>query len=412
MTRRLLTSAMMLLTMSLAFVACSEDEPVVTTPVQVTLNMPLGAEDATLHNAVATLTNIQSGVKYTVTAFHSVASQADNTLQYAGTTTIPVGNYNVDVEGQITYTIDGTATTAHVKATSQAYVAPDNNNVAITLNTYNAQDGFVIEELYYTSSPNEKGTNYSYDQYVKITNNSDQILYADSLAFIESSFLTSTKHDYTPDIMDQAFSADAIYMIPGTGKDHPVKPGESLILAINAENHSLKSADYIDLSAADFEFYDESSVTSSQDIDNPNVPNLDKWYAATSSVFILHTQGYKTYVLAKMNTDKAAFLENNRYDVTYLFVFGDLSKEMVVADNYKIPNSWIVDAVNLGDNDKWEWNLTAPSLDAGYTFVSTAEDFKSRFGKAICRKRMVNGKLQDTNNSTNDFEIIIPSLKK
>lgn len=62
--------------------------------------------------------------------------------------------------------------------------------------------------------------------------------------------------------------ARLIYQFPGTGRSHPLGPGQTVVLATDAINH----ADYIegglDLSGADFEFL------GTNDIDNPAVPNL------------------------------------------------------------------------------------------------------------------------------------------
>lgn len=61
--------------------------------------------------------------------------------------------------------------------------------------------------------------------------------------------------------MEQGFSVDFIFVIPGSGQDHPVQPGESLLLALDASNHTEANPNSFDLSVADFEFYDESIRT-------------------------------------------------------------------------------------------------------------------------------------------------------
>lgn len=44
------------------------------------------------------------------------------------------------------------------------------------------------------------------------------------------------------------------------------------------------------------------------------------------------------------------------------------------------------------------------SLDAGYAWCGTADGDAYRFGKSVIRKTGSDGKLIDSNNSTNDFE--------
>ena len=63
---------------------------------------------------------------------------------------------------------------------------------------------------------------YSGDQYIKIYNNSDSVLYADGLVILESAFNTAQQYEYTPDIMSQAMAVQCVYVIPGNGKDYPV----------------------------------------------------------------------------------------------------------------------------------------------------------------------------------------------
>ena len=83
----------------------------------------------------------------------------------------------------------------------------------------------------------------------------------------------------------------------------------------------------------------------------------------------------------------------------------------------KIPNNWIVDAVNLSTQSGFEWIVTSSSLDSGWTYVAKDEGDASRYGKSVRRKVLSenNGKpiFKDTNNSTEDFEILTtPTLKK
>lgn len=399
MNKKILMSIMMLLTVFTTLISCKDDDK--TDPVaqqSVTLQMPLNLTDATLQRATATFTNVQTSQTFVVTAFTKSGNN------YVATTVLPVGTYNVTVDGIIAYTVDGTQTTSHVKAQTQNVVVQESGsqpgNVSLALNTYTAKEGFVISEIFFTGNLTPEGKQYFSDQYIKVTNNTSETLYADSLAIVESAFNSATKRDYTPNIMSQAMSVDAIYMIPGNGKSVTVQPGKSLLLALNGINHKEKCATSYDLSKADFEFYDVSTNTVT-DVDNQSVPNLDKWYCYTKSIFVLHNGGNKTYALVKMQGSKEDFLKNNFYTATYQFVFGGTSKTMK-EEAYKIPNSWVVDAVNLGIQGTYEWNVISAALDAGWTYCSEKRSDKTRYGKSVIRK-MENGKYVDTNNSTNDF---------
>jgi hypothetical protein len=107
--------------------------------------------------------------------------------------------------------------------------------------------------------------------------------------------------------------------------------------------------------------------------------------------------------IAEMTTDKEDWLANYVYDAEYLFVFGDFSKTMTKKGIYKVPNSWILDGVNLSVESVREWNVLDASIDAGWTYCGKVDRDETRFNKSVIRKQDANGKYIDTNNSTNDF---------
>jgi len=53
------------------------------------------------------------------------------------------------------------------------------------------------------------------------------------------------------------------------------------------------------------------------------------------------------------------------------------------------------------------------SIDSGYTGCGKIDQDPDKYGKSVLRKKNENGKLIDTNNSTNDFtRDSTPSLKR
>jgi len=387
----------------LAFTSCNDEEEVTpvaqTAKYAVTLDLPLSVENPVLTAATATLTNVATKEKHTATNFR----KADG--QYADTLTLPVGTYNVDVQGTVSYTVDGTPVTSDVKASREnvsVLASDEGQSVTLALNTFRAQDGLVISEIFFTGTLTPEGKQYSDDQYFKIGNNSDSTIYLDGLAIVESAFLTVDKQSYTPDIMDRAMSVDAVYCIPGSGKEHPLAPGEETLIALNAKNHKEFNSQSMDLSAADFEFYDESENPSYTDEDNPNVPNMVNWYDYSASYFGLHNRGFKSYAIGRPSVDVETFMKDYLYTYTYVFTYGEYSFDMD-GEAYKFPNEWIIDAVNLSIESDFQWTVTSAALDAGWTHCGSVDKDQSRYGKAVVRKK--NGtKWVDTNNSTNDFE--------
>ena len=76
---------------------------------------------------------------------------------------------------------------------------------------------------------------------------------------------------------------------------------------------------------------------------------------------------------------------------------------MDVTNAYLVPNSWVLDAVNLIVEEVFYTLSFDTSLDAGYTYCGTTDLDPERYGKAVIRKKDGNGYLVDTNNSASDF---------
>ena len=401
MKKLFLKSIVMMLTATLFLTSCSGDDPIPVIPTAtVTLEIPANLENAVLSGAVATLTNVQTkqATKVEGSKFLKDGNNYKVMLNY-----LEAGTYNVTVNGHLDFTLKGVAGQKDFEVSSENVVLNETTTaLKMTVSTFTAQGGFVISEIFFTGSSTADGKSYSGDQYIIITNNSDVTLYADSIAVLESAFLTTTKEDYTPDIMSTHFSVQACYMIPGTGRTVPVEPGESLTLAVNAIDHTAEQPGSINLTDADFEFYDETSNPNFTDPDG-EAPNLDKWYCYTATIYQFHSRGFNSMAIAKMQTSKEDWLENFVYDATYLFVFGDFSKEMTKSGIYKVPNEWILDGVNLSVESVREWNVLDASIDAGWTYCGKVDRDETRFNKSVIRKQDANGKYIDTNNSTNDF---------
>lgn len=401
MKKILFTGILMMLTTVLCLTSCSSDDPIPVIPnAVVTLEIPSNLENTVLSGATATLTNVQTQQVTTVDG--TLFTKEGNDYKVMPNN-LEAGTYNVTINGLLEFTMNGVAGQKDFEVKSENVVLNETNtSMKMTVSTFTAQGGFVISEIFYTGTTTSEGRSYSGDQYIIITNNSDVTLYADSIAVLESAFLTTTKEDYTPDIMSTHFSVQACYMIPGTGKSVPVEPGKSLKLAVNAIDHTAEQAGSINLSDADFEFFDETSNPNFTDPDG-QAPNLDKWYCYTATIYQFHSRGFNSMAIAKMKTSKEDWLQNYVYDATYLFTFGDFSREMTKSGIYKVPNEWILDGVNLSVESVREWNVLDASIDAGWTYCGKVDRDETRFNKSVIRKQDANGKYIDTNNSTNDF---------
>lgn len=286
--------------------------------------------------------------------------------------------------------------------------------VTIKQSNVAAKNGeFVIEEIYFTGTAlPETGSpdKYQGDQYIKIRNNTDEDLYADGMLLILQSSVLSNMEGEIPaavDFREEYCAGQAFYAIPGSGRDVPVKAGESLIIVNNAQNHLESNPDSWDATTADFEWYDESSNENFLDTDNPAVPNLDKWYAQTLTVHSLNNRGAYGIAIAMppAGTTGEQFLQDHPIGDGYYYIFHSPNSsdyEMPIK-GYFVPNEWVLDAVNTGGRNTFGMAPWGTSLDAGYTWCGTEDSDPDRFNKSVIRKTGADGKLVDTNNSSNDF---------
>ena len=318
------------------------------------------------------------------------------------------GLYDVSYEAVVEITGDnGNVTTKNIQAFTQGVeISAENSTINLVTFVYVPTDDFIISEVFFTGTLRPTGNQYYGDDYIKIYNNTDHVLYADGLTLLESKFTTTQKYNYRPNVMANSFTVHAIYTIPGSGTDYPVQPGEELLICDTGIDHRVANENSFDLSHADFEWYDVSTSPTNLDIDSPTVPNLDKWYCYTLSFFLLHNRGFRAWALARIPIDKEQYLSQYLYRYNYEIVV-EAGTYPMSQQAYKIPNEWIVDAVNCSVAAEYAWNVTHSSLDRGYAYCGTMDHDKTRYFHSVRRKMLYlkDGKpvLKDTNNSSDDF---------
>ena len=383
--------------MMLALTACNDDgkEPTsnsnITPQFEITLPSSLDSLGGKITNPSIEVKNVSTGRTSTFDSESSVS--------------LPTGLYDITYKADVA--VPGDTAMRHIVAFKQS-VELTASNRTVKLTAYETVDNndFIISEVFFTGTLQTSGNQYYGDDYIKIYNNTDHVLYADGLTLLESEFTTTIKYNYTPDIMDSAMTVQAIYTIPGNGHDHPVQPGGELLIVDTGIDHRVVNPNSFDLSKADFEWYDESSSPSHLDIDGPTVPNLDKWYCYTRSFWMLHNRGFKAWAIARIPVDKETYLKDYRYTYNYDIVVAAGTFPMSQTQYY-VPNSWIVDAVNCSVASDYKWNVTAASLDRGWSYCGTIDRDKTRYFHSVRRKMLYlkdgHPVLKDTNNSTKDF---------
>jgi hypothetical protein len=338
--------------------------------------------------------------------FKNVSNSRTYTFNSREGISLIIGLYDVDYEAEVELE-NGAISTA--QAHLYSVQISQNGSNQVVLNAYNniESDDLIISEVFFAGTLQTSGNQYYGDDYVKLYNNTDHVIYADGLTFFESKFTTTEKYDYSPDIMNEAMTVQALYTIPGSGKDYPVQPGDYLLLADTGIDHRISNPNSFDLSNADFEWYDVSSNPNSLDIDGPTVTNLDKWYCYTLTYFMLHNRGFKAYGIARIPIDRDTYLKDYYYTYDYEMITAAGTFPMSQS-SYRLPNEWIVDVVNCSVESNYAWCVCAPQLDCGWTYCGKINSDKTRFFRSVRRKMLYlnedgNPVLKDTNNSSADF---------
>lgn len=377
---------------SMQLTSCSDDDaPVVYYPVTLSISLPAEIENSSIIDEEYLFKNVST----------------NETLKFVsedGIELVP-GLYDITYTAHVRLSNGVTST---MRAMSQSVQINQGEN-SIVLTAYNTieSDDLIIVEVFNNGTCTSTGAQVR-DSYIKLYNNTDHVIYADGLTLFESNFATTQKYDYTPDIMDQAVVVRFAYTVPGNGARFPVQPGEYFLMVDRANDNRLTSELGFDLTHADVEWYDESSVASQQDTDNPNVPNMDKIFSYSKSITMLD-QAQRAFGIARLGTDAESFLANNAYTANYEFTAPNGNVfNMTVKDVYYIPNSAVVDVVNVAPRDNYVWNVTSPALDCGWTWNLTTTSDKTGYFHSMRRKMLYinedgNPVFKDTNNSTEDF---------
>lgn len=389
------------------FASCSDDknepeEQKFTVTLDSNFPETFGDEEAEFVNGTISFTELNTRNVYTV------SSTADDDLDVESIE-LPVGIY--DYAGEINYTItldNGTEKAMRLRTVGSSVTITGASTLTLDWFYSNPSEGFVISEIYAAGSPNATGKSGLKDSYVRIYNNSSETLYADGLAFCESDFVNSRTNDYTiltpENDLNVNFTVGTVWVIPGSGKDVPVKPGEYITLADQAIDWSAQVEGALDLTGADFEWYDDHAL----DTDNPSVPNLDKWFSYSATIWIMSNQCNRSYALVRMPEGMTAEDYIAGYKAPYTYIHPTTGKEMTKQNACRIPNGWIVDGVNLGNRETFVHGALAPSIDASFASISDKNADPARFGKKFIRKEATvtpDGRviLQDTDNSAADF---------
>jgi hypothetical protein len=363
-----------------------------TSSVTVTAKYPATYGQTGASGANITLTSVNDGsVKAATTNSNGDAVFAD---VLPGSYTIAASKNMSAAEALV---ITGISAAVTLNGTQNTAVVVSGQNPAFVVQLQGgAVGGLVIKEVYYTGSRTPANGTYFSDQFVEIYNNSTDTLYLDSLcigdAFGNSGLINPTSQP-TPFANDpQHVYLSNIWQVPGTGRQHPLAPGKSIVIAQDGVNHKdalLNPASPVDLSAADWETYNQRP--DNRDADAPGVANLRRVY---------FTGGFD-WLLTVFGPGVVIFKGDSAQLVAQTAAIPGLPSAQ---PRIKVAVSQVIDGFEaLKDGSSASFKRIVPGIDAGFVFADDTynkQSFRRKTSTIINGRRV----LQDNNNSTADFE--------
>ena len=281
---------------------CAEYELPLTYDMVVAVSYPAEfSQGGPVPGVEVRVTNIQTGRQYL-----AVTGSDGRALFH-----VRGGNYNIvvslsevreiEIEG---YPVEKTI--LFNGALSGQLVTASGGNFSLVLGYSVESEGFIIKELYTSGCKTAEGKSYQADKFVEIYNNTDKVLYADGLCIgvVHSTTTYQPTPWVNPDgsLMDRIPLWSFVAIVPGSGREHPIAPGTSFVVALSGLNHRDDpngNPNSIDLSHAAWEFYVEDGMY----VDVPSVPNILMQRITSGTAMIFDVRGQVTIIFRLPSDD-------------------------------------------------------------------------------------------------------------
>lgn len=350
-----------LLTIGLSACSNDDDDDYKTFSVTVQLVYPDGLAPET-----------QAGI--TVSATSAATGTSEATTDATGTAlfTLPAGAYEFSASTQLAaegyaYALNGIASGITVSDNWDA-------TQVIKINLVASKSGqIIIKELYTSACPKDDGSgNYNYGKYVTLYNNSAVEASVDNLclAFALPVNSSAANNNYNEN-GELSYKAEG-FIPAGYGVWYypqalTLAPGQEAVIAIDgAIDNTTSYSQCVDLSHADYACYDieDWSLAAAYPAPSVNIPSsryftAEKWSQGTAWPISVSSPAF--FIFVPQGTTPAAWAA----DANNNFYNGGTQTLPYLCK--KVPNEWILDAVEVYDEAKPDKNvkrLTA-DLDAG-----------------------------------------------
>ena len=270
---------------------------------------------------------------------------------------------------------------------------------------------FIFSEVFFNGETNS-GRMMHPDQYIVLFNPTENVLYADGVSI----GVTMHAAFQDPQLWYNKYYPTRVPIggfitIPGNGKDHPVQPGEKLVIAFTAINHheivngGIAYENSVDLSGADFEIY---YGPKSKDVDNPAVPNVLLTENGDAYGFFLHPRGYWSPVMFRLENGQQstvdAFVKSHTtMSKTHVKATKDTPEGDIDIHILAIETDKIIDGIQTSDEpQKVKTRVVPEVVDRGQFLVSGCHR------QELCIRKEIKVGLKifysDSNNSVEDMQ--------
>ena len=325
-------------------------------------------------------------------------------------------------------------------------------------NSSSSVDHLIIKEVFYTghaytqklaTTPPSIASNwYEDDTYITIYNPTSEVKYLDGLALASTALDPSVQVEFdgNKDFRREYVGVSQMSYFPGSGKEHPINPGQTIVIAKYAVDHAkdfFKQLDkdngspvdrtlytgvdaFLDLSKADWEW--TNGKTDGKN--NSNVPDLVPIYVGADEdeddldlgfINVTETSGIALIKLPWTADDFAKNYRDSEGHRGYRHTIAThISHHRNPLHVIEIPFDKAVDCITLCPKKEYKFNPYSKdpkaTFDKGYNAVSDdaykntpKSDWGKYSGMSLIRK-WDGKKFVDDNNSTSDFEVKPASL--
>ena len=328
-------------------------------------------------------------------------------------------------------------------------------------NSRSSVDHLIIKEVFYIGHVTVKSfpaewnlapakSWYEDDQYITIYNPTSSVKYLDGLALCTTALDPSDERTFAgkEDFRRMYIGVEAISYFPGSGQEHPIQPGQTVVIAKYAIDHAKeyfvrlnKQADeygephedpklykgvdsLLNLTKADWEWtnieYDALHMN------NPNVPDLvpiltgvnkeGQKYADFGIKQISGQNGIALIQLPWTPEDFKTNYQDTKERLGYRHYINVTNSQFADFYAIEIPFSKALDCITVCPTRRYKINPYKNTFDKGYNAVTEVSaknlpksDWQKYSGLGLIRK-WDGKKFVDDNNSTSDFEVKPASL--